>query len=99
MPTPTPSRSTFRTGVIDPSWEPESSFTDEDVFVASRSVFRTSPIDPSWTPEDGFRRRDFFWRVPKIDFRRSYATVIEDWFGGDSEAALGRRYEKVEVLA
>lgn len=37
--------------------------------------------------------------VPKIDFRRSYATVIEDWFGGDSEAALGQAYEKVQVLS
>ena len=36
--------------------------------------------------------------IPKIDFRRSYATVIEDWFGGDSKLTLGASYEKLGVL-
>ncbi len=33
------------------------------------------------------------------DFRRAYATVIERWFGGDSTAVLGERFEPLPFLA
>jgi uncharacterized protein (DUF1501 family) len=41
--------------------------------------------------EDG----DLKW---SIDFRRVYATVLEDWLGLPSEAALGGRFERLGVF-
>jgi uncharacterized protein (DUF1501 family) len=32
------------------------------------------------------------------DFRRSYATVCERWFGADSEAVLGAKYEPLDFI-
>lgn len=37
--------------------------------------------------------------VHRHDFRSLYATAVEDWMGGDAERVLGRRWDKLEVLA
>jgi uncharacterized protein (DUF1501 family) len=34
-----------------------------------------------------------------IDFRQVYATLLEDWLGVPSEAALGGRFERLALLA
>jgi uncharacterized protein (DUF1501 family) len=33
-----------------------------------------------------------------IDFRQVYATALDDWMGGDSEAVLGRRFQTLPVI-
>jgi uncharacterized protein (DUF1501 family) len=33
-----------------------------------------------------------------IDFRRVYATVVENWLGLSSEAVLGSQFELLDVL-
>jgi uncharacterized protein (DUF1501 family) len=33
-----------------------------------------------------------------IDFRSVYATLLQHWWGLDSERALGRRFEPVPIL-
>jgi hypothetical protein len=48
--------STWSKGPIDPSWEPESAWDDEDVLEDSRSTWSESIIDNSWKPKDGFSR-------------------------------------------
>ena len=40
-------------------------------------------------------RGDLKW---KTDFRSVYATVIENWMGGNAETVLGKVYPKVKVL-
>jgi uncharacterized protein (DUF1501 family) len=35
---------------------------------------------------------------PKIDFRRLYATVLDRWLGFDSEAALGAKFQPLDLL-
>jgi len=34
----------------------------------------------------------------EIDFRRVYATILEDWFSCDSAAVLGRSFEKLDLF-
>ena len=36
--------------------------------------------------------------VHAIDFRSLYATVLEKWWGGDAKAALGARFQTVDLL-
>ena len=36
--------------------------------------------------------------VHSIDFRSVYATVLEKWWGGDAKAALGGRFQPIELL-
>ena len=33
------------------------------------------------------------------DFRTVYASVIEDWLGGDAQAVLGERFPKLPLFA
>lgn len=33
-----------------------------------------------------------------VDFRSVYATILEDWLGADSQAILGKRFEKLGVI-
>lgn len=50
-------------------------------------------------PPDDLERLDEVGNlVPAIDFRRSYATALGPWLGADAEAALGGRYEPLQVL-
>lgn len=37
--------------------------------------------------------------VPTVDFRSVYATILDDWLGGDSTSTLGARYENLGFLA
>ena len=34
-----------------------------------------------------------------VDFRSVYATILEDWLGADAQAILGRRFEKLGLIA
>ncbi len=34
-----------------------------------------------------------------VDFRSVYATILEDWLGADSQAILGKRFEKLGLIA
>jgi len=34
----------------------------------------------------------------QVDFRSVYATIIEDWFGCDSETVLHKRFEKLDIF-
>lgn len=36
--------------------------------------------------------------VHTVDFRSLYATVLEKWWGGDAQAALGGRFQPIELL-
>lgn len=51
-----------------------------------------APVDLERLDEDGNP-------LHAIDFRQVFATVIEDWLGGDAGRALAGRFEKLEVLA
>ena len=33
-----------------------------------------------------------------VDFRRVYATILDDWLNVPSQAALGRRFEKMPII-
>jgi uncharacterized protein (DUF1501 family) len=34
----------------------------------------------------------------RVDFRRIYASLIEDWLGGRSETVLDGKYEKLDLF-
>ncbi len=48
-------------------------------------------------PED--RRSDLQFTKTSIDFRQLYATVLDRWLGGNSEAILRAKYEHVDFLS
>ncbi|MFV1993939.1 MAG: DUF1501 domain-containing protein [Verrucomicrobiales bacterium] len=46
----------------------------------------------------GDRRSDLMYTKTSTDFRQLYATVLDQWLGGNSEAILGKAYEHVDFI-
>jgi hypothetical protein len=98
----------FRPNIIDPTWKPESAFSDEDVLASSRSTWRDSVIDPNWRPQSAFDNRDVMagsrstWSnspidntwVPQDGFKRK-----KTWWDGAGRGGAHVRMASSRTLA